>query len=120
MKKSLLALSLLCASWTAQAETGFFLGVSLQLGGGVAAKDIGFTAKVLSSRREDRAVAAAGVSVYPFGGGPVRFGTDVGVGYQGDKVGVTIGYDLLQRAPVVGVGYVNTTRPASPAPLPPV
>lgn len=108
MKKTLIALSLACASWAAQAETGFFLGVSLQLGGGLSARDIGLTAKLLSSRREDHAIAAAGLSVYPFGKGETRVGTDISVGYQGTHAGALIGYDILQRAPVVGFGYVNT------------
>jgi hypothetical protein len=119
MKKSLIAISLACASWAAQAETGFFLGVSMQLGGGLSARDIGLTAKVVSSRREDHAIAAAGLSVYPFGKGDTRVGTDLSIGYQGTHAGALIGYDLLQRMPVVGVGYVNTKKPAA-APLPPV
>ena len=56
MKKWLVAMSLVSLSSLAHAEGGVFLGLSMQLGGNISARDIGVTAKVVSSNREDRAV----------------------------------------------------------------
>ncbi len=120
MKKSLLAASLLCTALTAQAEPGVFLGLTLQLGGNFSAREVGLTAKLVSSRHEDRAVVGGGISIYPFGSGPTRIGADIGAGLQGRNAGALVGYDLLLNRPTLSIGHVNTVRPAqAPAPLPP-
>ena len=109
MKKWLVAMGLVSVCSLAQAEGGVFLGLSMQLGGTISARDIGVTAKVVSSNREDRAVLGGGINVYPFGSGPTRIGIDVGAGYQGSRFGAMVGYDLLLGRPTLNAGYVNTT-----------
>lgn len=109
MKKWLVAMGLVSLCSLAQAESGVFLGLSMQLGGNISARDIGVTAKVVSSNREDRAVLGGGINVYPFGSGPTRIGIDVGAGYQGSRFGAMVGYDLLLGRPTLNAGYVNTT-----------
>ena len=111
MKKTLIAIGLAWASLSAQAEPGVFVGLTMQLGGNIGAREIGLTAKFVSTRHEDRAVVGGGVSVYPFGSGPARFGVDVGVGYQGREAGALVGYDLLLGRPTLSAGYVDTKRP---------
>ncbi len=110
MKKWLVVMSLVSLGSLAHAESGVFLGLSMQLGGNISARDIGVTAKVVSSNREDRAVLGGGINVYPFGSGPTRVGIDVGAGYQGSRFGAMVGYDLLLGRPTLNAGYVNTTN----------
>ena len=109
MKKWVVAMGLVSLCSLAHAESGVFLGLSMQLGGNISARDIGVTAKVVSSNREDRAVLGGGINVYPFGSGPTRIGIDVGAGYQGSRFGAMVGYDLLLGRPTLNAGYVNTT-----------
>ncbi len=108
MKRWLIALLLLCAAPFARAEAGVFLGLSVQLGSGMSAQDFGLTAKVVSSKREDRAVLGGGISFYPFGPGSTRVGLDIGAGVQGRSSGAIVGYDLLLGRPSFSAGYVNT------------
>ena len=110
MKKWLIAAGLAGVCSLAQAEGGVFLGLSLPLGGAITARDIGLTAKFVSTNREDRAVLGGGINVYPFGTGPTRVGVDIGAGYQGSGVGALVGYDLLMGRPTLNAGHVNTTR----------
>ena len=110
MKKWLIGAGLVSMCALAQADSGVFVGLSLQLGGTINARDIGLTAKVVSSNREDRAVLGGGINVYPFGAGPARIGFDIGAGYQGSNAGALVGYDLLLGRPTLNAGFVNTTR----------
>ncbi len=112
MKKTLLALLLSSVCGLASAEVGFFAGVTYAFGdkGGV-----GFTVKALSSRDENKAVAAVGTTVYPFGE-RVRYGIDVGAGYQGVNVGGIASYDVLNNLFGVSGGYSNT-KASDPAPV---
>ena len=113
MKKTLVALLLTSVCGLASAEVGFFAGVTYAFGdkGG-----IGFTIKALSSRDENKAVAALGATVYPYGE-KVRYGIDVGAGYQGVNVGGIASYDVLNNLFGVSGGYSNT-KSADPAPAP--
>jgi len=110
MKKWMIAAGLVPMCSLAQAEGGVFLGLSMQLGGNISARDIGVTAKVVSSNREDRAVLGGGINVFPFGSGPTRVGFDVGAGYQGSRFGAMVGYDLILGRPTLNAGYVNTSN----------
>jgi hypothetical protein len=122
MKKWLLAASLVCLSSVARAEAGVFIGLSMQLGGKFSSQDLGLSAKVVSSNREDRAVLGGGISFYPFGPGSTRVGLDVGAGVQGRSAGALIGYDLLLGRPTRATSTPRTSDPiGSPgtSPLPP-
>lgn len=110
MKNWLVGVGLASVCAFAHADGGVFVGLSVQLGGTLTSRDIGLTAKVVSSNREDRAVLGGGISVYPFGSGPARVGFDVGAGYQGSNAGAMVGYDLLLGRPTLNAGFVNTTK----------
>ena len=108
MKKWLIGACLVSLYSIAHAEAGVFLGLSAQLGGKFGAQDVGLTAKIVSSNREDRGVLGGGISFYPFGPGSTRIGIDVGAGVQGRSAGALLGYDLLLGRPTFSAGYVNT------------
>ncbi len=112
MKKILAAILLSSACGVATAEVGFFAGITYAFGdsGG-----LGLTVKALSSREENKGVAALGATVYPFGE-KVRYGIDVGAGYQGVNVGGIASYDVLNNLFGVSGGYVNT-KGSEPAPV---
>ena len=117
--KLVITISLFVFSSLAKADAGIFFGISYAFGGGGP----GISLKVLSSDKEDKAVAGAGVSYYPLAAKP--FGVDVGVGYNFNNAGVMVGYDFLQNGVQVSAGYVNTDdddnndRPVAAAPPPP-
>ena len=112
MKKTLAALLLTSICGVASAEVGFFAGVTYAFGdkGG-----IGFTVKALSTRDETKGVAAVGATVYPYGE-KIRYGIDVGAGYQGVNAAGIVSYDLLNNLFGVSGGYSNT-KPSDPAPV---
>ena len=87
----------------AHADAGLFAGITYIFGekGG-----LGFTVKALATRRDDRPSAALGLSVYP-GSSGVRYGIDVGLGYQGNDTAGLISYDLLLNQFAVSVGYAD-------------
>jgi hypothetical protein len=89
----------------AQAGAGAFFGISYNFGASKA--DWGITAKVLSDDDANTAVAAAGVSFFPFAN-EKKFGVDLSGGYLFENGAVTLGWDFLQRKPQLGIGYVNT------------
>lgn len=108
MKTWLIAACLICLSSVVRAEAGVFIGLSVPIGSRLSSQDVGFSAKVVSSNREDRAVLGGGISFYPFGPGSTRIGLDVGAGLQGRSGGALVGYDLLLGRPTFSAGYVNT------------
>ena len=87
----------------AHADAGFFAGITYIFG---ERDGLGFTVKALATRRDDQPSAALGVSVYP-GAGGVRYGIDVGLGYQGDDAAGLISYDLLLNQFALSVGYAD-------------
>ena len=101
-RNSTIALALLVACGAAQADPGVLVGVSYNFGGSV-----GVTLKVLSSDQRDKAVAAAGVSYFPFTSGR-QWGVDVGGGYNFRNGGATVGWDFANRRVQGAVGYVDT------------
>jgi hypothetical protein len=85
-----------------------FLGLTVALGASDISKQVGFTAKALSSNAEDEAVFGGGISYYPWS--DEKIGLDLGVGYNFTNFGVFGGYDILRRMPTVSAGYVPTVN----------
>ena len=112
MKKTLAALLLTSICGVASAEVGFFAGVTYAFGD---KNGIGFTVKALSTRDETKGVAAVGATVYPYGE-KIRYGIDVGAGYQGVNAAGIVSYDLLNNLFGVSGGYSNT-KGSNPAPV---
>lgn len=112
MKKTLLAAAVAALSTTAQAEMGVMLGISHNFGGST-----GITLKLLSTREQDRAALAAGVSYFPWASGR-RWGLDTGLGYTFRDGAVTLGYDWLNSQVQLGLGAANTRGEPAPAPAP--
>lgn len=95
-----------------------FVGIAYNFGGGSARGDLGITLKVLSSDRRNRAVAAAGVTFFPWGD-DIAFGLDAGIGYAGRNVAAIVGYDFLNASPQISAGWAHTRRRATSAAPPP-
>jgi hypothetical protein len=105
MKKLIAAAFVISAACNAHAsDIGGFIGITYVFGANAGA---GITLQATSTRREDRAIAAAGVSLYPFGPSP-KFGIPVGVGYQGNNAAGIVSYDFLMQGFAISGGYVNT------------
>jgi len=85
------------------------VGISYNFGGQISKESFGLTVKVLSSDRQDRFVAAAGVTYFPWA--PNKLGLDVSGGYNFEKVTALVGYDLLNKKPQASLGYTNTYKP---------
>jgi hypothetical protein len=85
-----------------------FLGMTVALGSSDVSKQVGFTARALSSNAEDEAVFGGGISYYPWSDN--KIGLDLGVGYNFTNFGVFGGYDILRRMPTVSAGYVPTVN----------
>lgn len=96
------SLALVVAAGSAAASPAAMVGVTYRFG-----EDVGFTLKVLSSDQPDEVVGAIGASYYPWSKNKT-LGFDLGGGYLSDNYAVTIGYDLLGKKPVFGLGYVDT------------
>ena len=115
MRTLIVAVALSAAAASAHADVGAFVGVTYAFDG---KSGPGLTLQATSSRREDRAIVAAGVSFHPFAPGQ-KPGIPVGVGYQFTDAAVVAGYDLLLQSITVAGGYANTRdegRAAAPAP----
>jgi hypothetical protein len=106
MKKLILAAALGLGATGAHADAGFMVGVSYNFDGRAAPSGLGFTAKVLTSDKEDKWVGAAGVTLLPWA--QRRVGVDVSAGYTFDNSTVLVGYDFLQQAPQVSAGWSDT------------
>jgi len=104
MKRFTVAAGLLASCSWAQADPGFMLGLSYNFGGSV-----GVTVKVLSTNKEDKAVASLGAS-YMFGDSPSKFGVDLGGGYNFKHVTATLGWDFLNSQVQTSVGASNTKK----------
>ena len=119
MRTLIVAVALSTAAASAHADVGAFVGVTYAFDG---KSGPGLTLQATSSRREDRAIVAAGVSFHPFAPGQ-KLGIPVGVGYQFTDAAVVAGYDLLLQSITVAGGYANTReegRAAAPVVTPPV
>ena len=78
---------------------------------------VGFTLQATTARHEDRGIAAAGFSYYPFASGN-KFGLPVGVGYQTRNAAALVNYDFLMGNVSVGAGYADTRKDHAPAAAP--
>lgn len=108
MKKTLIAAALGLAATAAHADPGYMLGVTYGLDGKASLNNLGFTAKALTSDRDDKFVGAAGVSLFPWA--DRKLGLDVGGGYTFDHSTALVSYDLLQAKPQVSYGWSDTNR----------
>lgn len=116
MKKKLVTAAALASAATgAGADAGAFVGVTYAIGD---KNGVGVTAQATSTRKEDHAIAAVGVSFFPFAPSPT-VGIPVGVGYQGTHAAGVVSYDLLLKGVAVSGGYVNTRDDKTAAPPPP-
>jgi hypothetical protein len=105
MKRYTVAAGLLASCAWAQADPGFMVGLSYNFGGSV-----GVTAKILSSNRQEKAVAALGVS-YLFSDSPSKFGVDLGAGYNfKNDVTATLGWDFMNSQVQTAVGVASTKK----------
>jgi len=116
MKKALLAAVLSTFAIGVQADAGYMLGITYNLDGQASLKNLGFTAKVLSSDEEDKWVGAVGVSLFPWSDKNV--GVDLSAGYNFKDSTLLIGYDFLKSAPQISVGWTDTEGDPAPAPAP--
>ena len=119
MKKKLaVVIGMLVGSTSALADPGFMLGIAYNFGG-----TVGLTFNVLSSNKEDRAVAAVGASYFPLSK-TNQFGITLGGGYTFKNGAATVGWDVLNSTAQFGIGYVDTkdksSAPPPPPPPPPV
>jgi hypothetical protein len=93
---------------TKDTDPTVFLGLTVGLGASDISKQVGFTAKALSSNAQDEAVFGGGVSYYPWS--EEKIGLDLGVGYNFTNFGLFGGYDVLRRMPTLSAGYVPTVN----------
>ena len=115
MRTLIAVIALTAATTGAHADVGAFVGVTYAFDG---KSGPGITLQATSSRREDHAIVAAGVSFHPFAPGQ-KFGIPVGVGYQLQNAAVVAGYDVLLQSITLAGGYANTRdegRAAAAAP----
>jgi hypothetical protein len=89
-------------------QPSVFLGFSFTFGGG-SDLGTGLTVMLLSSDQPDRAVGAAGVTFYPWSGG--KIGLDLGLGYNFQSGSAVLGYDILNRVPMIGLGWSQHQGP---------
>lgn len=114
MKKPLVAAILSIFAAGAQADTGVMIGVAYNFSGQASLNNLGFTAKILTSDKEDKWVAALGATLYPWSA--QMFGVDVSGGYNFEDSAVLIGYDFLKGAPQISGGWANTDDGSNPPP----
>jgi hypothetical protein len=88
-----------------QADPGVFVGVSYDFTG--KSSGVGISLKALSTRKEDKAAVAAGVTYFPLAN-ENNFGVDLSAAYVFKNGAVTVGWDFVNKVPQAGVGYVNT------------
>jgi hypothetical protein len=106
MKKPLVAAILSIFATNAQTDTGVMVGVAYNFSGQASLNDLGLTAKILTSDKENKWVAAFGATVYPWS--PQMFGVDISGGYNIEDSTVLIGYDFLKGAAQISGGWANT------------
>lgn len=67
--------------------------------------DFGLTARLLENNRANESSLGAGVTYYLYTG---QIGVDVFAGYLLEGAAFGFGYDLVQGAPVISLGLVDT------------
>ena len=114
MKRHTVAAGLLASCTWAHADPGFMLGISYNFGG-----SFGVTAKILSTDKQEKAVASLGVS-YLFGDSPSKFGVDLGGGYNfKNDVTATVGWDFMNSQVQTAVGVASTKKKKNSSDTPP-
>ena len=101
------------ASTPVIADAGVFVGIVYDFGSGSASQsDLGISLKVVSDDKTGKAVGALGVSYFPTSVN--RLGADISIGYTLDDVFddsvITVGYDIFNKKPQVGIGYMDTKK----------
>jgi len=104
IKRTILACLLLVGS-VAHADPGVFVGVTYDFSG--KSSGVGVSLKALSTRKEDKAAVAGGVTYYPLAS-ENNFGVDLSAAYVFKNGAVTVGWDFVNSKPQAGIGYVNT------------
>ncbi len=84
MKRFTIAAGLLASCTWTQANPGFMLGICHNFGGST-----GVTLKTLSTNKQDKAVAALGVSYFP-NDAANKLGLDLGLGYNFRRSAATV------------------------------
>jgi hypothetical protein len=79
---------------------GIMLGIVYNFGG-----NVGIQLNLMSSRRQDYGVVAAGVAYYPKS---ASWGLSLGGGYNMRNSTALVGWDFLNRTPQVSFGYSDT------------
>lgn len=82
------------------------VGVAFNLNGKAVLDNLGFTAKVISSNKENKWVGALGATFYPWSAN--QFGIDLSVGRNFENSSALVGYDFLKKEPLLGAGWANT------------
>jgi len=101
--RTFLASLLFCSSASVMADTGVFVGVVYDFGN---KPEFGFSAKLVSNDEADKAVGVIGLSYFP--AAEYKLGADIGIGYTFDNGLVTAGYDVFNKKPQLGLGYMKT------------
>ncbi len=101
--RTLLASLLFCSSASVMADTGVFVGVVYDFG---QKSDLGFSAKLVSNDKEDKVVGTLGLSYFPTA--TYKLGADIGLGYTYKNGLVTGSYDIFNKKPQIGIGYMDT------------
>jgi len=97
--------SLLTISASVMADTGVFVGIVYDFG---PKSDLGFSAKLVSDDEEDQLVGTLGFSYFPTAS--YKLGADIGLGYTYKNGLVTAGYDVFNKKPQFGIGYMDTSN----------
>jgi hypothetical protein len=105
MIRRIILACLFLAGSAAQADPGVFVGVTFDFSG--KSSGLGVSLKALSTRKEDKAAVAAGVTYYPLAS-ENNLGVDLSAAYVFKNGAVTAGWDLVNNKPQAGIGYVNT------------
>jgi opacity protein-like surface antigen len=96
----------------AAADPTVMLGVSIALGQGPSAGQVGVSARVISDNAENSWVATIGGTYFPVVN---EVGFDVGVGYNFTEAVATFSYDLVNQNAVLSSGWANLAAPENVA-----
>jgi hypothetical protein len=103
--KSLRLLALLAfLPFTAHADPTAFFGISWNPTSGL----IGFSVNALSDDEENKGVASAGATYYPWAPTGQQLGLTLGAGYTHEETALLGSWDFIKKEPQVSVGYANT------------
>lgn len=98
------ACAFLVATGPVLADPALMLGGTFTFGA-MQDPNFGITARLLENDRANESTLGAGVTYYLFTG---DIGVDVFAGYLFESGVFGFGYDLVQAAPIVSLGLVNT------------